>query len=40
MGGICVDAGSGQWAQEGVATLEMVNTIVKRRAPALPRRQK
>lgn len=36
---VCVDAGGGQWVREGVASLEMVNRIIKR-APVLPRRQK
>lgn len=34
-----LDAGGGQWVREGVASLEMVNRIIKR-AAALPRRQK
>lgn len=36
---VCVNAGGGQWVREGVASLEMVNRIIKR-APVLPRRQK
>lgn len=34
-----MDAGGGQWLLEAVASLEMVNRIIKR-APVLPRRQK
>lgn len=34
-----MDAGGGQWVWEGVASLEMVNSLLKR-APVLPRRQK
>lgn len=36
---VCVDSEGGQWAQEGVASLEMVNRIIKRTL-MLPRRQK
>lgn len=36
---VCVDSEGGQWAQEGVASLEMVNRIIKRNL-VLPRRQK
>lgn len=36
---VCVDSEGGQWAQEGVASLEMVNRIIKRTL-VLPRRQK
>lgn len=41
VGSVCmyVDAGGGQWVQEGVASLELVNRIIKK-AAVLPRRQK